>query len=149
MSDKKDMYDVFDEQAVEELLAAIGDAERDTSGEVRIHIDNHVKEDVMDHAAFVFEELEMHKTAQRNGVLFYLALQDHKFAILGDAGINAKVPEGFWDSIRDEMKQLFKQEKHVEALCTGVRRAGQELKKFFPYQQDDVNELPDEISFGK
>ncbi|WP_306643990.1 TPM domain-containing protein [Sanyastnella coralliicola] len=144
----EDIYDVFDETAIEQLLAAIANAEKSSSGEVRIHIDNHAKEDLMDRAAFLFEELEMHKTKDRNGVLFYLALLDRKFAILGDVGINTKVPPNFWDSIRDEMQGHFKQGAFVKGLCEGVERAGEELKRFFPYQKDDVNELPDEISFG-
>ncbi|MCH2198745.1 MAG: TPM domain-containing protein [Flavobacteriales bacterium] len=144
----EDIYDVFDETAIEKLLAAIASAEKSSSGEVRIHIDNHAKEDLMDRAAFLFEELEMHKTKDRNGVLFYLALLDRKFAILGDVGINTKVPPNFWDSIRDEMQSHFRQGAFIKGLCEGVEKAGEELKRFFPYQKDDVNELPDDISFG-
>ena len=102
----------------------------------------------MDHATFIFEKLEMHKTQARNGVLFYMAFEDHKFAILGDVGINSRVPKNFWDDIRDEMATHFKSGQLVEGLCHGVHRAGEELKRFFPYSSDDVNELSDEISFG-
>lgn len=143
-----DIYDIFDDDAQEIMEEAIRTAELNTSGEVRIHIDNKCKEDLMDRAAFIFEELDMHQTELRNGVLFYFALQNKKFAILGDGGINAKVPETFWDDIRDEMAALFKEGKFVEGLTHGVNRAGEQLKTFFPYQSDDINELPNEISFG-
>ena len=89
----------------------------------------------------------MHKTAQRNGVLIYVALLDHKSAILGDAGINAKVPADFWDSIMKNMVAKFKEGKITEGICEAVVTAGEQLKAYFPYQADDVNELPDEISF--
>jgi uncharacterized membrane protein len=130
------------------IVQAIKEAELNTSGEVRVHLQNRCREDVLDHAAFIFEKLEMHKTELRNGVLFYLAIKDHKFAILGDAGINAKVPEGFWDNIKDTMKQHFVAGEFTEGLAKGIEMAGQQLKAHFPYQSDDVNELSDEISFG-
>jgi uncharacterized membrane protein len=91
----------------------------------------------------------MHKTEQRNGVLFYVALEDHKFAILGDAGLNAKVPEGFWNDINDTVIALFKEGKYSEGLTKGIIMAGEQLKKHFPFQANDVNELSDDISFGK
>ena len=140
--------DFLSQEEKEEVVAAIKEAELNTSGEIRLHIDNKCKEDVMDHAAFVFEKLQMHKTELRNGVLFYLAVKDHKFAILGDAGINAKVPENFWDNIKNHMENLFKQGEFANGLSEGIKMAGEQLKKHFPYQSDDVNELPDEISFG-
>ncbi|HAH74479.1 MAG TPA: hypothetical protein DCM09_15230, partial [Butyricimonas virosa] len=95
----------------------------------------------------VFAHLNMHKTVQRNGVLIYVALLDHKSAILGDAGINAKVPADFWDSIMKNMIAKFKEGKITEGICEAVISAGEQLKVYFPYQADDVNELPDEISF--
>jgi uncharacterized membrane protein len=133
----------------QEIVNAIKEAEGNTSGEIRVHIENRCREDVMDRAAYVFEQLEMHKTELRNGVLFYLALKDHKFAILGDVGINAKVPENFWDNIKEKMLGLFAEGKFTEALSTGIIMAGEQLKKHFPYQTGDINELNDEISFGK
>jgi len=81
--------------------------------------------------------------------LFYLAIADHKFAILGDAGINQKVPENFWEEIKEEMTASFKEGKFTEGLSTGIKKAGEQLKHHFPWQEDDVNELSDEISFGK
>lgn len=140
--------EVFTDSAKAQIKKAIQEAERNTSGEIRVHVERKLKEDLMDHAAFIFKELEMHKTEQRNGVLFYLAFDDHKFAILGDAGINAKVPDGFWDSIRDEMAERFRGGDLIGGLSHGIRRAGEELKRYFPYQSDDENELSDDISMG-
>ncbi len=130
------------------LTAAIRAAELNTSGEIRLHVELRCKEDVLDHAAFIFEELEMHNTEQRNGVLFYIAVEDKKLAILGDAGINAVVPPGFWDEIKDLMVSHFKEGKYTEGLSQGIRMAGEQLKKFFPYKKGDKNELSDDISFG-
>lgn len=114
-----------------------------------MHVESRCKEEVLDSAAYWFEKLEIHKTEQRNGVLFYLAMEDHKFAILGDAGINAKVPENFWDEIREYMLTKFKNGQFVDGLTEAILRAGEQLRVHFPYQTDDVNELSDEISFGK
>ncbi|MEZ5071874.1 MAG: TPM domain-containing protein [Bacteroidales bacterium] len=132
----------------EAIGLAIRDAEKDTSGEIRVHLDNHCREDVMDRAAWWFAKLNMHQTARRNGVLFYLAVKDRKFAILGDAGINAVIPEGFWDEIKEGMSGRFGEGKYCEGLCDGIRKAGQALQEHFPYQKDDKNELSDEISIG-
>jgi len=127
---------------------AVREAELNTSGEIRVHIDNRCREDVMDRAAWWFEKLEMHRTELRNGVLFYLAVKDRKFAILGDAGINVKTSDDFWDKIKLEMESLFRESKFAEGLRRGIIMAGEQLKEHFPHQSDDVNELSDEISFG-
>lgn len=129
------------------MVSAIEEAEKNTSGEIRVHFENHCKKEVLDCAAQVFADLKMHKTAQRNGVLIYVALQDKKLAILGDAGINAKVADNFWDEIKNRMINRFKAGQICEGVCEAVLEAGQQLKKYFPYQADDVNELSDEISF--
>lgn len=139
----------FTKQEKEDVTIAIKNAELDTSGEIRVHIEESCKGDPKDKAAFIFEKLDMQKTEQRNGVLFYLALKNRKFAILGDAGINSVVPENFWDEIRDIMLDHFRENNFVDGLVEGITLAGQQLKKHFPYQKDDVNELSDEISFGK
>jgi uncharacterized membrane protein len=90
----------------------------------------------------------MDKTELRNGVLFYLAVSDKMFAILGDKGINEKVPAGFWDNIRDSMLGHFKQNEFTEGLSKGIEMAGEKLISHFPYQRNDVNELDNEITFG-
>ena len=139
----------FSKEEKERIKAAVKEAELSTSGEIRVHIDNHCKEDVLDRAAWWFGKLEMHKTEQRNGVLFYLAVKDHKFAILGDAGINSVTPEEFWDKIKEEMLLYFKEGKFSEGLSKGILLAGEALREHFPYQENDVNELSDDISFGE
>ena len=130
------------------IKQAIADAEMDTSGEIRVHLESHCKADVLDRGAYLFEKLNMHKTDKRNGVLFYLAIDDRKFAILGDAGINMVTPEDFWDNIKEKMQEEFIEGRFAEGLSWGIRLAGAQLKEHFPYQDDDVNELPDDISFG-
>lgn len=132
-----------------QIEKAIKDAELNTSGEIRVHIESRCKKNVLDRAADIFAMLKMHKTELRNGVLFYLAMDDRQFGILGDAGINAVVPEDFWDTIKDEMTTHFKESHFAEGLSAGITMAGEKLKEHFPYQSDDVNELSDEISFGK
>jgi uncharacterized membrane protein len=131
------------------IVDAIRTAEMNTSGEIRVHIEKHCTSDVLDRAAYIFGKLKMHKTELRNGVLFYLAIDDHKFAILGDAGINRKVPVNFWDDIKEDMAEDFRDKNFAEGLSKGILAAGEQLKKHFPYHADDVNELSDEISFGE
>jgi uncharacterized membrane protein len=132
-----------------QIVNAIRVAETNTSGEIRVHIEKDCKDDVLDRASYIFEKLEMHKTQLRNGVLFYLAVVDKKFAILGDGGINAKVPEDFWESTKNVVISKLKDGFIAEGLAEGILKAGEQLKTYFPYQEDDVNELSDEISFGK
>ena len=139
--------ELFTEELQKQVVAAIETAELNTSGEVRVHLDDNCKGEVLDRAAYVFEKLEMHKTEQRNGVLFYLAVQDKKFAILGDAGINQKVPDNFWEEIKSEVIENFKNGDFAGGLSSGIVKAGEQLKVHFPYQEDDVNELDNEISF--
>lgn len=139
----------FSEENKLQISNAIRVAETNTSGEIRVHIEKHCKADVLDRAAYIFDKLEMQKTKLRNGVLFYLAIEDRKFAILGDAGINEKVPENFWDDIKEEAIAKFKEDFFADGLVDGIIKAGEQLKAHFPYQDDDVNELSDEISFGE
>jgi uncharacterized membrane protein len=131
------------------ITDAIREAEMDSSGEIRVHIETRCHEDVLDRAAWIFGKLGMHKTKERNGVLFYLAVRDRKFAIIGDAGINAKVPAGFWDDVKEMLAKNFADGKFTEGLSEGIILAGRHLKEHFPHQKDDVNELSDEISFDK
>ncbi len=132
-----------------EITNAIRVAETNTSGEIRVHLEKNCVGEVLDRAAYLFEKLEMHKTELRNGVLFYVAIEDKKFAILGDAGINEKVPDNFWESTKDVVIEKLKEGKIAKGLASGIIKAGEQLKVHFPYQDDDVNELSDEISFGK
>jgi len=137
----------FSEAEQLSIVQAIKEAEKDTSGEIRVHLDRKCSGDPYKKAIKVFENLAMHKTAQRNGVLFYLSIDDRKLAIIGDQGINEKVPADFWHVILEEVIQLFKQGKLAEGLAHGIAKAGQQLSTFFPYQKDDHNELSNDISF--
>lgn len=137
----------FSEQQKQTIEQAIAQAELNTSGEVRVHIESKCKEETLDRAASIFHELKMDATALRNGVLFYLAVDDHKFAILGDKGINEKVPSDFWNHIKDEMLLNFNKHKFTEGLCRGIEMAGEKLKEYFPLQPGDTNELRNEVSF--
>jgi len=133
----------------ERIANAIREAELNTSGEIRLHVESDCKTDVLDRAAYLFKKLHMHETELRNGVLFYLAVNDRKFAILGDAGINQVVPGNFWDDIKEKMLNCFKKGEFTEGLVEGIQQAGEKLKAHFPYQSGDINELNDDISFGK
>jgi uncharacterized membrane protein len=139
----------FTKEQQAHIFASVREAEKETSGEIRVHIETSFEGDVLDRAAWVFNKLGMHKTAERNGVLFYLAVENRKFAIIGDAGINSKVPEGFWDEISNLLMKRFKENKFTEGLSEGIILAGKQLKTHFPFRKDDVNELSDEISFDK
>ena len=135
-----------DEQA--RIVRAIEEAELNTSGEIRVHVESKCKGDAVSRAIYVFNYLKMYETAQRNGVLVYVAHESKKLAIIGDVGINNKVPADFWNTIKDDMIAAFSRNCYVEGICEAVKAAGISLKEYFPYQQDDINEQPNEISFG-
>jgi uncharacterized membrane protein len=139
--------DFFTEKEKKLLEQSIREAELNTSGEIRIHIETFFKGEVLDRAASVFSRLGMHKTNLRNGVLFYLAIINKQFAIIGDAGINKVVADTFWDDIRTIMDSHFRNSDFAGGLSRGIALAGEQLKRYFPHQQDDINELPNEISF--
>lgn len=133
----------------ESIQAAIAEAELSTSGEIRVHIDNKCKEEPVKKAIQVFEKLKMHETELRNGVLIYLSVKDKKLAIVGDQGIDAAVNDDFWDQIKNNLVENFKKGLYAEGLVEGIHASGEQLKAHFPYQEDDVNELSNEISFGE
>jgi uncharacterized membrane protein len=139
----------FSKEQKDNIRKAVREAEQNTSGEIRVHIDKHCKGDVLDRAAYVFEKLHMHRTKLRNGVLFYLAVEDRRFAILGDAGINAVTPENFWEEIKSAMVASFSEGDFTGGLVRGISMAGTQLKDHFPWKKEDVNELSDDISFGE
>jgi uncharacterized membrane protein len=139
----------FTKEQQAQILSAVKEAEKETSGEIRVHIETSFTGEVLDRAAWVFKKLDMNKTAERNGVLFYLAVENKQFAIIGDAGINSKVPAGFWDEISSLLMKNFRDGRFTEGLAEGIIMAGKQLKIHFPYHSDDKNELPDEISFDK
>jgi uncharacterized membrane protein len=129
------------------ILSAIKEAEENTSGEIRVHLESSLDGDVLDRAAWIFAKIGMQKTEKRNGVLFYLAVEKRKFAVIGDAGINSKVPENFWDTTKEVLEKYFREGKYAEGLREGILMAGMQLKEHFPHKRDDINELPDEISY--
>ena len=143
MSKIKKFLSKEDEEAI---VLAIKKAEKNTSGEIRVHIEAHTEEDHFEHALKVFQELEMHQTEQRNGVLIYIAVEDHQFVILGDEGINNKVANDFWNQTKDVMQNHFRKGNFKAGIVEGVLQAGEELKAHFPYQDDDTDELSNEIS---
>jgi len=145
----KSAIDFFSIGEKEEIKQAILQAELNTSGEIRVHIENICKGDVLDRAAYIFKHLRMNKTHLRNGVLIYLSVKNRQFAIIGDKGIHQVVPENFWDQIKEDVIRDFREGKFKEGLIKAISETGSHLKKHFPYKKDDVNELPDEISFGK
>ncbi|HUV01323.1 MAG TPA: TPM domain-containing protein [Bacteroidales bacterium] len=137
----------FTKEQQEQIRAAIKEAEEATSGEIRVHIETSLTGDVLDRAAWIFKKIRMHETEKRNGVLFYIVVRNKQFAIIGDRGINAMVPEDFWDKAKNLLQKHFRNEKYTEGLAEAVLLAGQQLKEHFPRMKDDINELPDEISF--
>ena len=129
------------------VVEAIRQAEMNTSGEIKVHIENFCKGDVEERSLVVFNRLQLNETKLRNGVLIYLAVRDHKFAILGDEGINKVVEDGFWNDVKDLMLSHFKENRFADGLEQGIQRCGEKLKTYFPYQSDDKNEIPDDISY--
>jgi len=129
------------------VVEAIKQAELNTSGEIKVHIENHCRGNVEKRSLFIFNRLKLNKTQLRNGVLIYLAVKDHKFAILGDEGINKVVEDGFWNDVKDLMQAHFREGHFAEGLEQGIMRCGEKLKTYFPYQSDDINEIPDDISY--
>ncbi|MFD2696556.1 TPM domain-containing protein [Mesonia sediminis] len=140
---------LFTQQDENEIINAIKAAEKNTSGEIRVHLESKCKGPAFERAKEVFEKLEMHQTEQKNGVLFYVALEDHLFYILGDQGINDRVEANFWESTKELVIEYFKKAEFKQGLIAGILKAGEQLQNYFPYQADDVNELSDEISKGK
>ncbi len=132
-----------------EIVDAIVIAEQQTSGEIRVHIEEHSDLPVLERAQEVFKMLSMHQTNARNGVLFYIGVKDRHFAIIGDDGIDKVVPYDFWESTKKTVVDHFKQNQFKEGLIKGILQTGKQLKFFFPYNgKDDINELPNEISRG-
>lgn len=132
-----------------EIETAIKAAELNTSGEIRVHIESNCSGDIDERAKELFRELGMFKTEQRNGVLFYICQQTLDFTIIGDIGINSQVEEGFWKETRELMSEFFTERKMLHGLKVGIIQLGMQLKRHFPYETNDVNELVDDISFGE
>jgi uncharacterized membrane protein len=145
MSDIEDFLTQTQEQ---QIIDAIRAAEKNTSGEIRVHLEKNSEKDPLERAKEVFYFLKMDKTINKNGVLFYVAVDDKKFSILGDEGINNLVPEDFWNSIKDAVIHHFSIGSYADGLKEGILATGQKLKEFFPFKTDDDDELSNEISLG-
>ncbi len=146
MSKVEDFLSVQQEQ---QIIDAIRDAEKNTSGEIRVHIERSSQKETIERATEVFYYLKMDETKNRNGVLFYVGVNDKKFAIIGDENINDKVASNFWESTKNKVLQEFKKSNFTNGLVKGITEAGNQLKILFPFEQGDKNELPDSISRGK
>ncbi len=140
--------DFLTKEQEQTLIDAIKIAEKNTSGEIRVHIEKGSDKTPLDRALEVFYELKMHETAQRNGVLIYVAVESKQFAIIGDEGIHNKVTDTFWQSAKDIVLSHFAKKEFAKGLELAILEVGNKLKTYFPYQSDDVNELSDEISKG-
>ena len=132
----------------QQIVDAILEAERDTSGEIRVHIEASSEKDHFERAQEIFHLLKMDNTKEGNGVLLYVAVEDRRFVIFGDTGINNVVPDNFWNDTKDVIQKHFKEGHFKEGIVQGVLMAGKELKAHFPWHQDDENELSNEISRG-
>ncbi len=142
--------EIFTQQEQDRIVQAISLAESHTSGEIRLVLERKLKDVLaIDRATHFFDKLKMGHTQLRNGVLIYLAHDDHAYAIIGDSGIHAKVSDDFWETVSSHMLDHFKEGHVVEGLIAGVTEAGEQLSAYFPKGQDDVNELPDDIHFGE
>ena len=140
--------DFLTPEAEVEVINAIQTAEKHTSGEIRVHIEKGSKMDALERAKELFHLLKMDNTKLQNGVLIYLDIKHRRFSICGDKGINSVVAPDFWNSTKNIMELHFKQEKFKQGLIEGILLAGEQLKKHFPWQEDDRNELTDTISKG-
>jgi len=139
--------DFFNEHQKKKIVDAIVSAEKNTSGEIRVHIEKKCTNDAIIKAETIFKKLEMYKTASRNGILFYLAFDSKDFAVYGDKGIHEKVGIDFWNLITQKATIKFKENNYDEGLVDAILECGNQLKKYFPIQQNDINELSNEISF--
>lgn len=132
----------------QEIIEVIRLAEQNTSGEIRVHLEKTTDKEPLERAREVFRFLKMDETAQQNGVLFYVAVDDKKFSIIGDEGIDTAVPDNFWDSIKNLVIKEFKNGNYTQGLKQGILETGVKLKQYFPFKNNDKNELPDSISLS-
>ena len=138
----------FSKAEQEEIVKAIQMAEKLTSGEIGVHLENSCDGNVLARAEEVFKKNGMHKTKDHNAVLFYLAVKTKDFAVAGDSGIHQKVTQEFWDEINKLVLHHFSEGRFVRGLCEGIALCGEQLQKYFPLQKNDVNEQTDTISFS-
>jgi uncharacterized membrane protein len=140
--------DIITPEVKERIELAIAESELGTSGEIRVHVEDECKEEVLDRAAYIFSELGMQKTELRNGIMLYVAISDKKAAIIGDVGINQFFRTEEWDEIRNRMIGFFKNNDFENGIIRGIKDAGEKIKAHYPISSDDINELPNTISIG-
>ena len=140
------MVDFLDKKSEQEIIGAIREAEKWTSGEIRVHVKKRSKRDALKYAERVFHLLGMHKTNHRNGILIFVALDSRVFAIIGDQGIHDRVGVDFWDKTRDIMGPYFSRGQIKEGAIAGVLSAGEQLKAHFPHEKADSNEIPNKVT---
>jgi uncharacterized membrane protein len=138
----------FSQKEKTAITEAVQLAEKQTSGEIRVHLEKKARENFMGHAQHVFEEIGMTQTEKRNGVLIFIGIKSRQFAILGDQGINEVVPKDFWDEIKESMLLDFKQDRFADGVLKAIEKTGEKLKTYFPYQKEDSNEIRDCISYS-
>jgi uncharacterized membrane protein len=138
---------ILSEAEEERVLEAIRDAESATSGEIRVHVESRTADARAD-AERCFAGLGMAATAERNGVLFFLAVRDRKFAVIGDRGIHERVGDDYWTRLGARLETRFRAGEIALGLCEAIRDVGRELAAVFPRSPKDANELPDSISYG-
>ncbi len=141
------MKNLFSTSDKKRIAAAIAEAERHTSSEIKIHIADQCNDNPVNKAIEVFNQLGMYNTKDRNAVLIFLSVNDKKFAIIGDEAIDIKVGYLFWDNLYVNVTPFFKAKKYTDGLIFAIKNAGMQLQKYFPVKDDDTNELSNEISF--
>lgn len=132
----------------EQIVQAIKDAERKSSGEIRVHIEYHCRTEPLKRAKEVFENLGMTNTEEKNGVLIYVAVGDRNLAVIGDSGINNKVSPDYWHKVKEHIKGELARGQFYQGICLGIELIGEKLKEFFPHHPNDANELSNEPSIG-
>jgi uncharacterized membrane protein len=138
----------FSAEASQKIIAAIRQAESVSSAEIRVHVERRSLQNPIKRGIAVFHKLKMDQTKLRNGVLLYLSVKNHKFAVLGDKGIHEGVPADFWDKLAADVTSFLQNDSLVDGICASISLLGTALSQYFPRQADDVNELDDEISIG-
>ena len=142
------MVKFFDSQGEQLIIDAIQQTECMTSGEVRVHIQEHCRGTILKDAARVFNALKMDATEDRNGVLIYIVPERHEFAVIGDKGINSLVADNYWDDVRDVMQNHFRQQQFAVGVAKAIDLIGHKLQEHFPFREGGQNQLPDDISYG-
>ena len=144
----ENLREFFTEEETKDIVDAIKIAEKNTSGEIRVHLEKSSGKEPLKKIREIFIKIGMRKTELKNGILFFLSIEDKQFTILGDDGINKKVPKDFWDNVKNIIIENFKNGDFSKGLSEGIIMAGEQLSTFFPYEKGDINELSDNISYG-